>query len=97
MIRLNKAQFYFSFIIADLFLAGCLNSSKNDSNQIHISGQIINPVLDIIKFESTDTTFIAKLSKDGNFKFSFDTDTSLYLVLTHDEITSMYIMPGDII
>ena len=64
MIRLNKAQFYFSFIIADLFLAGCLNSSKNDSNQIHISGQIINPVLDIIKFESTDTTFIAKLSKD---------------------------------
>ena len=52
MIRLNKAQFYFSFIIAELFLAGCLNSSKNDSNQIHISGQIINTGHQMKKLEN---------------------------------------------
>ena len=96
MIRLNKAQFYFSFIFL-LFLVGCLNTSKNDSNKIHISGQIINPVLDIIKFESADSTFTAKLTKDGNFTFSFHSDTSLYLSLSHGEYTSMYVMPGDII
>ena len=71
MIRLNKAKFYLSFILIQLFIVGCLNTSQNDSNEIHISGQIINPVLDIIKFESTDSTFTAKLTKDGNFKFSF--------------------------
>ena len=95
MIRLNKAQFYFSFIIIGLFLVGCLNTSKNDSNEIHISGQITNPVLDIIKFESADSTFTAKLTKDGNFTFSFPTDSSLYLSLSHGEITSMYVKPGD--
>ena len=97
MIRLNKAQFYFSFIIIGLFLVGCLNTSKNDSNEIHISGQIINPLLDIIKFESADSTFTAKITKDGNFTFSFPSDTSLYLRLSHGEYTSMYVNPGDII
>ena len=52
-------------------------------------------LLDIIKFESTDTIFTAKLTKDGNFKFSFDTDSSLYLDLSHGEYTSMYVKPGD--
>ena len=95
MIRLNKAQFYFSFIIIGLFLVGCLNTSKNDSNEIHISGQIINPISDNIKFESTDSTFTAELTKDGNFTFSFTSDTSLYLSLSHGEYTSMYVRPGD--
>ena len=97
MIRLNKAQFYFSFLLSTLFLIGCLNTSKNDLNEIHISGQIINPVSDIIEFESTDSTFIAKLTKDGNFTFSFTTDSSLYLRLSHGEYTSMYVKPGDFI
>lgn len=97
MIRLIKPQFYFSFLLSNLFLIGCLNTSKNGLNEIHISGQIINPVLDIIKFESTDSTFTAKLTKDGNFKLSFHSDTSLYLSLSHGEYTSMYVMPGDII
>ena len=97
MIRLIKSQFYFSFLLSNLFLIGCLNTSKNGLNEIHISGQIINPVLDIIKFESTDSTFTAKLTKDGNFKLSFHSDTSLYLSLSHGEYTSMYVMPGDII
>ena len=97
MIRLNKTQFYFSLIFIQLFVVGCLNTSKNDLNEIHISGQIINPVLDIIKFESTDSTFTAKLTKDGNFTFSFLSDSSLYLRLSHGEYTSMYVMPGDII
>ena len=97
MIRLNKAQFYFSFLLSTLFLIGCLNTSKNDLNEIHISGQIINPVSDIIEFESTDSIFTAKLTKDGNFKFSFHSDSSLYLTLSHGEYTSMYVMPGDIL
>ena len=97
MIRLNKTQFYFSLIFIQLFVVGCLNTSKNDLNEIHISGQIINPLLDIIKFESTDSTFTAKLTKDGNFTFSFLSDSSLYLRLSHGEYTSMYVMPGDII
>ena len=97
MIRLNKAQFYFSFIFIQLFVFGCLNTSKNDLNEIQISGQIINPILDIIKFESTDSTFTAKLTKDGNFTFSFTTDSSLYLRLSHGEYTSMYVKPGDFI
>ena len=97
MIRLIKSQFYFSFLLSNLFLIGFLNTSKNGLNEIHISGQIINPVLDIIKFESTDSTFTAKLTKDGNFKLSFHSDTSLYLSLSHGEYTSMYVMPGDII
>ena len=97
MIRLNKAQFYFSFLLSTLFLIGCLNISKNDLNEIHISGQIINPVSDIIEFESTDSIFTAKLTKDGNFTFSFHSDSSLYLTLSHGEYTSMYVMPGDII
>ena len=95
MIRLNKAEFYLSFILIQLFIVGCINTSQNDSNEIHISGQIINPVLDIIKFESTDSTFTAKLTKDGNFKFSFPSDSSLYLRLIHGEYTSMYVKPGD--
>ena len=97
MTRLSKAQFCISFIIIELFLAGCIDISKNDSNKVHISGQIINPVLNTIKFESTDSTFTAKLTKDGNFSFSFPTDSSLYLNLSHGEYTSMYVMPGDII
>ena len=97
MIRLNKAQFYFSFLLSTLFLIGCLNTSKNDLNEIHISGQIINPVSDIIEFKSTDSIFTAKLTKDGNFTFSFHSDSSLYLTLSHGEYTSMYVMPGDII
>ena len=97
MIRLNNAQFYFSFLLSTLFLMGCFNTSKNDLNEIHISGQIINPVSEIIEFESTDSTFTAKLTKDGNFTFSFTTDSSLYIRLSHGEITSMYVMPGDII
>ena len=95
MIRLNKAKFYFSFLLSALFLIGCLNTSKNDLNEIHISGQIINPVLDNIEFESTDSTFIVELTKDGNFTFSFTTDSSLYLRLSHGEYTSMYVKPGD--
>ena len=97
MTRLNKSQFYFSFILSSLFLIGCLNTSKANLNEITISGQIINPLLDIIKFESADSTFTAKLTKEGNFTFSFTSDTSLYLSLSHGEYTSMYVMPGDII
>ena len=97
MIRLIKSQFYFSFLLSNLFLIGCLNTSKNGLNEIHISGQIINPVSDIIEFESTDSIFTAKLTKDGNFTFSFHSDSSLYLTLSHGEYTSMYVMPGDII
>ena len=95
MIRLNKAQFYFSFLLIQLFLIGCLNTSKNDLNEIHISGQIINPISDIIEFESTDSSFTVELTKDGNFTFSFTTDSSLYLSLSHGEYTSMYVKPGD--
>ena len=94
MIRLNKAQFYFSFIFL-LFLVGCLNTSNTDSNGIQISGQIINPVLDNVKFESTDSTFTVELTKEGKFTFSFSTDSSLYLILSHGEYTSMYVKPGD--
>ena len=36
-----------------------------------------------------------KLTKDGNLSFSFTTDSSLYLNLSHGEYTSMYVMPGD--
>lgn len=97
MIIINNTQLYFSFLLLTLFLIGCLNTSKNGLNEIHISGQIINPVSDIIEFESTDSTFTAKLTKDGNFTFSFNTDSSLYLRLSHGEYTSMYVMPGDII
>ena len=95
MIRLNKAKLYCSFYLSVLFLIGCLNTSKTDLNIIHISGQIINPVLDNIKFESTDSTFTVELTKDGNFTFSFATDSSLYLNLSHGEYTSMYVKPGD--
>ena len=95
MIRLNQTQFNFSLLFLALFLIGCLNSSKTDINEIHISGQIINPVLDNIKFESTDSTFTVELTKNGNFTFSFTTDSSLYLNLSHGEITSMYVKPGD--
>ena len=84
MIRLNKAKLYCSFFLSALFLIGCLNTSKTDLNIIHISGQIINPVLDNIKFESTDSTFTVELTKDGNFTFSFATDSSLYLTLSHE-------------
>ena len=97
MIRLNKAKLYCSFILSALFLIGCLNTSKTDLNIIHISGQIINPVLDNIKFESTDSTFTVELTKEGKFTFSFSTDSSLYLILSHGEYTSMYVKPGDII
>ena len=95
MIRLNKAQFYLSFIIIQLFIVGCLNTSNTDSNVIQISGQIINPVLDNVKFESTDSTFTVELTKEGKFTFSFSTDSSLYLILSHGEYTSMYVKPGD--
>ncbi len=95
MIRLNKAKLYCSFYLSALFLIGCLNTSKTDLKIIHISGQIINPVLDNIKFESTDSTFTVELTKDGNFTFSFATDSSLYLNLSHGEYTSMYVKPGD--
>ena len=95
MIRLNKSKFYFTYLLSTLFLIGCLNTSKNNSNQIHISGKIINPVSDIIEFESTDSVFTTKLTKDGNFTFSFTTDSSLYLSLSHGEYTSMYVKPGD--
>ena len=95
MIRLNKAQFYLSFIIIQLFIVGCLNTSNTDSNVIQISGQIINPVLDNVKFESTDSTFTVELTKEGKFTFSFSTDSSLYLNLSHGEYTSMYVKPGD--
>ena len=95
MIRLNQAPFYFSLLLLALFLIGCLNTSKTDLNEIHISGQIINPVLDNVKFESTDSTFTVELTKDGNFTFSFTTDSSLYLNLSHGEYTSMYVKPGD--
>lgn len=95
MIRLNQTQFNFSLLLLALFLIGCLNTSKTDLNEIHISGQIINPVLDNVKFESTDSTFTVELTKDGNFTFSFTTDSSLYLNLSHGEITSMYVKPGD--
>ena len=95
MIRLNQAPFYFSLLLLALFLIGCLNTSKTDLNEIHISGQIINPVLDNVKFESTDSTFTVELTKDGNFTFSFTTDSSLYLSLSHGEYTSMYVKPGD--
>ena len=94
MIRLNKAQFYFSFIFL-LFLVGCLNKSNTVSNGIQSSGQIINPVLDNVKFESTDSTFTVELTKEGKFTFSFSTDSSLYLNLSHGEYTSMYVKPGD--
>ena len=76
-------------------MIGCLNTSKTDLNEIHISGQIINPVLDNVKFESTDSTFTVELTKDGNFTFYFATDSSLYLNLSHGELTSMYVKPGD--
>lgn len=97
MIRLNKSKFYFTYLLSTLFLIGCLNTSKNDLNEIHISGKIINPVSDIIEFESTDSVFTTKLTKDGNFTLSFTSDSSLYLRLSHGEYTSMYVMPGDII
>ena len=71
MIRLNKAQFYFSFLLSTLFLIGCLNISKNDLSEIHISGQIINPVSDIIKFKSTDSIFTANLQKTEILHFPF--------------------------
>lgn len=95
MIRFNKAQFNFSLLLLALFLIGCLNTSKTNLKEIHISGQIINPVLDNIKFESTDSTFTVELTKDGNFTFSFTADSSLYLSLSHGEYTSMYVKPGD--
>ena len=95
MVRLNQTQFNFSLLFLALFLIGCLNTSKTDTNEIHISGQIINPVLDNVKFESTDSTFTVELTKNGNFTFSFTTDSSLYLNLSHGEITSMYVNPGD--
>ena len=93
--RFNKAQFNFSLLLLALFLIGCLNTSKTNLKEIHISGQIINPVLDNIKFESTDSTFTVELTKDGNFTFSFTADSSLYLSLSHGEYTSMYVKPGD--
>lgn len=95
MIRFNQAQFNFSLLLLALFLIGCLNTSKTNLKEIHISGQIINPVLDNVKFESTDSTFTVELTKDGNFTFSFTTDSSLYLSLSHGEYTSMYVKPGD--
>ena len=95
MIRYNKAQFNFSLLLLALFLIGCLNTSKTNLKETRISGQIINPVLDSIKFESTDSTFTVELTKNGNFTFSFTTDSSLYLNLSHGEITSMYVKPGD--
>lgn len=95
MIRFNQAQFNFSFLLLALFLIGCLNTSKTNLKEIHISGQIINPVLDNVKFESTDSTFTVELTKDGNFTFTFTTDSSLYLSLSHGEYTSMYVKPGD--
>ena len=95
MIRFNKAQFNFSLLLLALFLIGCLNTSKTNLKEINISGQIINPILDNIKFESTDSTFTVELTKDGNFTFSFTADSSLYLSLSHGEYTSMYVKPGD--
>ena len=95
MIRFNQAQFNFSLLLLALFLIGCLNTSKTNLKEIHISGQIINPVLDNIKFESTDSTFTVELTKDGNFTFSFTADSSLYLSLSHGEYTSMFVKPGD--
>ena len=97
MIRRNKAQLYFPFVFFGLLLIGCLNTSKDNSNQIHISGQIINPISDNIKFESADSSFTVELTQEGNFTFSFTTDSSLYLSLSHGENTSMYVKPGDII
>ena len=95
MIRFNKAQFNFSLLLLALFLIGCLNTSKTNLKVINISGQIINPILDNIKFESTDSTFTVELTKDGNFTFSFTADSSLYLSLSHGEYTSMFVKPGD--
>ena len=95
MIRFNQAQVNFSLLLLALFLIGCLNTSKTNLKEIHISGQIINPVLDNIKFESTDSTFTVELTKDGNFTFSFTADSSLYLSLSHGEYTSMFVKPGD--
>lgn len=95
MIRYNKAQFNFSLLLLALFLIGCLNTSKTNLKEINISGQIINPILDNIKFESTDSTFTVELTKDGNFTFSFTADSSLYLSLSHGEYTSMFVKPGD--
>ena len=95
MIRFNQAQVNFSLLLLALFFIGCLNTSKKNLKEIHISGQIINPVLDNIKFESTDSTFTVELTKDGNFTFSFTADSSLYLSLSHGEYTSMFVKPGD--
>ena len=55
---------YFSFFLSALFLIGCLNTSKTDLNIIHISGQIINPVLDNIKFESINILEDPRVFKD---------------------------------
>ena len=95
MTRLHKGQFYFSFLLSSFFLIGCLNTLKTDFNEINISGKIINPVSDNVKFESSDSVFTVELTKDGNFTFSFTSDTSLYLNLIHGEYTLMYAKPGD--
>ena len=95
MIRLNQTQFNFSLLFFSFIFNWMSKHIKNRYKRDTYLRQIINPVLDNVKFESTDSTFTVELTKNGNFTFSFTTDSSLYLNLSHGEITSMYVKPGD--
>jgi thiol-disulfide isomerase/thioredoxin len=84
---------HFIAIICAAFLVGC---TQTDPNLVTITGEVDNPRGESASFEGKDTSFVTSLNEDGTFEINFILDSAQYLDFKQgEEITAMYVYPGD--
>ena len=82
---------YIIIFTAIISIFGC----TTNSNQITITGEVINPKNNVIEIRLTDTTYIATLDENSNFRVAFLINEPQYLNFFHgNESTTMY-LKGD--
>ncbi|MFT7196409.1 MAG: thiol-disulfide isomerase/thioredoxin [Marinoscillum sp.] len=80
--------------LAVLFLVAC--EPKQTTQPAVLSGQIINPMGDIVTFRLKDTTYTDTLNQEGMFSRTFDLYEPIDITFGHgQEITSVYLKPND--
>ena len=83
-------------LISALIIALFYINSGRDTESITIDGYVINPKGDTIQIYYQDTSFITTVDANGKFSTTFAIAEQDYLNFFHgDEVTAMYLNPGD--
>lgn len=82
----------FIILVSAIMLFAC---TKQNPNQVTITGKVTNPIGETVEFVANDTTYATTLA-DGAFEISFVIDSAQYISFKQGvETTAMYISPGE--